>query len=226
MHVTSPFAERIVFTVGPLAVSGAVVTTWALMVALVLVSWLGTRRLSETPGLLQGALELLVEGIEDQLREITLRDPAPLVPLLGTLFLYLATANLSSVLPGVESPTARIETPAALALVVFASVHVFGVRAHGVRRYLRRYLRPTPLLLPLNVLAEITRTFALMIRLFGNIMSHGLVVAIVVSIAGLLVPVPLMILGVLIGLVQAYIFTVLAAVFVGAAVEKSQPGAV
>jgi len=137
--------------------------------------------------------------------------------MLATLFLFLVIANLSAAVPGLKAPTAHLETPAALALVVFLSTHYFGIRARGWRPYLRHYTQPSLLLTPLNALAELTRTFSLMIRLFGNMMSHELVISIIAVLAGLLVPVPFLALGLLIGLIQAYIFTVLASVYIGAA---------
>jgi F-type H+-transporting ATPase subunit a len=213
---TSPLAPSALFHLGPVPIAPAVVTTWGLMAALTLVCWLGTRRLALEPGPLQATLEILVTTLASQIAEIMRRDAAPFLPLIGTLFVFLATANLSAVVPGAAAPTAHIETPAALALVVFCSVHAFGIRARGLGGYLRGYLRPNPLLLPLNVLSELTRTFSLMVRLFGNIMSHEFVIGIVLSLAGLLVPVPFMALAILIGLIQAYIFTVLAAVFIAA----------
>lgn len=214
----NPLSPTILFHLGPVPIAQSVVTTWVLMAVLTLVSWLGMRRATVRPGLWQSTLEIVVETIADQVRNIVRRDPWPLVPLLGTLFIFLLCANLTAVLPGVKPPTGHIETPAALAVIVFFSVHVLGIRARGLGAYLRRYVRPNPVLLPLNVLAEITRTFSLMIRLFGNIMSHEFVLAIVVFLAGLLLPIPFMVLGMLIGIIQAYIFTVLAAVFIGAAV--------
>lgn len=217
----NPLAPDILFQLGPVPISRPVVTTWGIMAVLSLLSWLGVRRARMDAGPLQAALEIVVTAIDRQLREIMQCDPAPYLPLIAALFLYLVTANLTAVVPGMRPPTGHLETPAALALVVFTSVHLFGLRAQGVRDYLRRYLRPNPLLLPLNVLAEITRTFSLMIRLFGNIMSHEFVLAIVVVLAGLFVPIPFMLLGMLIGLIQAYIFTVLAAVFLAAAVSGS-----
>ncbi|NQU70229.1 MAG: F0F1 ATP synthase subunit A, partial [Rhodospirillales bacterium] len=130
----------------------------------------------------------------------------------------LVCANLAAIVPGLKPPTGHLETPAALAAIVFFSIHYFGVRSRGVVDYVRRYTKPNLLLFPLNVLSEITRTFSLMVRLFGNMMSHEMVIAIIVFLAGLLLPIPFMLLGILIGLIQAYIFTVLAAVFIGAAV--------
>jgi len=214
----SPLSPTILFHLGPVPIAQQVVTTWALMAVLTVVAWLGMRRAAVRPGLLQSVLEILVQTIADQVREIVRRDPWPLMPLLATLFIFLLCANLTAVLPGVKPPTGHIETPAALAAIVFLSVHAMGIRARGIGPYLRRYIRPNPVLLPLNVLAEITRTFSLMVRLFGNIMSHEFVLAIVVFLAGLLLPIPFMALGMLIGIIQAYIFTVLATVFIGAAV--------
>ena len=214
----SPLEALVVCHIGPVAISGTVVTTWALMAALAIACRFSTHRLRVMPNGLQAMIETLAAAIEDQIRGIVNRDPAPFVPLLGSLFVFLVVANLSGVLPGVRAPTAAIETPAALAVIVFFSVHVFGIRQHGLGSYLKGYLKPNPMLLPLNILSEFTRSFSLMMRLFGNIMSDELVIAIVVALAGLLVPIPFMAFEILVGLVQAYIFTVLAAVYIGGAV--------
>jgi len=219
-----PFTTEVWFRIGPVPISSVVVTTWGLVVVLAGAAYAATRRLRvDAPGRLQSALEIVVETIANQVRDTLRTPPERFVPLIGTLFLFLAFANLSAIVPGVDPPTAHVETPAALAVIVLASTHVYGVRARGVRAHLGEYLRPNALLLPLNVLAELTRTFSLAIRLFGNIMSHELVLGIVLALAGLLVPVPLMVLGILIGLVQAYIFTILATVFIGAAVTATRP---
>jgi F-type H+-transporting ATPase subunit a len=216
MHA-SPLASVILFHVGPVAITRPVVTTWALMIVLTAVSWVVTRNLKLRPDRRQAAIEAIVVGLGEQIGQIIRRDARPFLPLLGTLFIFLVAANVSGVLPGVEAPTGKLETPAALALIVFASVHYFGVRAHGVSGYLAGFAQPKLIMLPLNVLSEITRTFSLMVRLFGNVMSGEFVIALVVALAGLFVPVPLMVLELLVGLVQAYIFTVLATVFIGAA---------
>ncbi|HEV2334267.1 MAG TPA: F0F1 ATP synthase subunit A, partial [Stellaceae bacterium] len=136
----------------------------------------------------------------------------------------LVAANLSGVLPGVEAPTSKLETPAALALIVFVAVHFFGVRAQGLLGYLASFAKPKLVMLPLNIVSEVTRTFSLMVRLFGNVMSGEFMIALVVALAGLFVPIPLMALEILIGLVQAYIFTILASVFIGAAVDRTERG--
>ncbi len=217
MQHASPLTSTVLFHLGPAAISRPAVTTWAIMLALTGACWLMTRRLQKRPGGRQAALEIVVTGIEQQIGEIVRKDARPFLPLLGTLFLFLVTANLSGLLPGVEAPTGKLETPAALALIVFLSVHYYGVRARGFRGYLASFAEPKLIMLPLNILSEITRTFSLMLRLFGNIMSGEFVIALVVALAGLFVPIPLMALEILVGLVQAYIFTVLAAVFIGAA---------
>ncbi|MFI4886208.1 MAG: F0F1 ATP synthase subunit A [Steroidobacterales bacterium] len=213
----SPLAVAVIFRVGPVDITRTVVTTWAIMAVLAAGSWALTRRLGITPSRRQAVLELLVSGTLSQIEEVTRKDARPLLPLLGTLFLFLLTANVSGVLPGVQAPTAKIETAAALALIVFLAVHAFGVRARGLIGYLESFAEPKLFMLPLNVLAEITRTFSLMVRLFGNIMSGEFLIALVLALAGLILPIPLMALELLIGVVQAYIFSVLATVFIGAA---------
>lgn len=224
MLIASPLETTVIFHVGPVPITRPVVVTWGIMALLSIASRLGTRNLRLHPGPWQTAFEVVVETIVDQIRGVLNRDPAPFLPLLGTLFIFLVCANLSAVVPGVEPPTAHIETTGALAGIVFFAVHVFGVRMRGFRDYLKGYTRPVWFMLPLNIVSEFTRTFSLMVRLFGNIMSHEFVIGIVVALAGLLVPVPLMALAVLIGIVQAYIFTVLATVFIGAAVGSIERG--
>lgn len=217
----SPLTSPTLLHAGSLPITEQVVVTWGIMVLLVLGSWIVTRRLLPEPSRMQALLELLVTGIQNQIEEIVRRDSRPLLPLLGTLFLYLVAANVAGIVPGLQAPTSRIETPAALALIVFFAVHYLGVRAHGLRGYLARFVKPRLIMLPLNVLSEITRTFSLMVRLFGNVMSGEFLIALVLALAGLFVPVPLMALELLIGIVQAYIFSVLATVFIGAAVGDS-----
>jgi len=221
--VSSPLASAVLFHLGPVAITRPVVTTWALMAVLGLVSWFVTRRLALHPDRRQAVVELIVASIIDQIQEVIRKDPRPFLPILGTLFVFLVAANLSGVLPGVEAPTGKLETPAALALIVFASVHFFGVRARGALGYLASFAKPKLIMLPLNIVSEITRTFSLMVRLFGNVMSGEFIIALVVALAGLFVPIPLMALEILVGVVQAYIFTVLATVFIGAAVEPVEP---
>jgi F-type H+-transporting ATPase subunit a len=211
----SPLETAILFHVGVVPIARTVVTTWGLMVVLTVACWLATRSFQVIAGGWQAVIETIVMGIEEQIHAIVGREAGPFLPLLGTLFIFLVVANISGIVPGVKAPTASIETPAALASIVFLSVHFFGVRIQGLVPYLKGYLKPNPALLPLNILSEITRSFSLAIRLFGNIMSHELVLAIILALAGLLVPIPFMAFAILLGLVQAYIFSVLAAVYIG-----------
>jgi len=218
MTPASPLATPVVFRLGLLVVTAPVVTTWGIMLVLGTGSWVLTRRLSLQPGRTQVALEVLVSGVSSQIEEVLRRSARGVLPLVGTLFLYLLAANLCGIIPGVQAPTAHLETPAALALIVFFAVHYFGIRSQGLRGYLASFARPKLVMLPLNIISEITRTFSLMVRLFGNVMSGEFLIALVVALAGLLIPIPLMALELLVGVVQAYIFTVLATVFIGAAV--------
>ena len=221
---SSPLTSTPLFYIGPVAITRPVVTTWIIMAVLVLMCRFVTRRLAMIPDSRQAVLEGIVTGIMGQIEDVIRKDARPFLPVLGTLFVFLVVANLSGVLPGVEAPTAKIETPAALALIVFFSVHYFGIRSRGLSGYLASFAEPKLIMLPLNILAEITRTFSLMVRLFGNVMSGEFVVGLVVALAGLFVPIPLMALGILVGLVLAYIFTVLATVFIGAAVGSVAKG--
>lgn len=220
----SPLASTSLFHLGPVAISRSLVTTWAIMAVLAFGSWLVTCRLAPRPDRRQAVVELIVTGMMDQIDEVIRKNPLPFLPLLGTLFIFLVAANLSGVLPGVEAPTSKLETPAALALIVFVAVHFFGVRAQGLLGYLASFAKPKLVMLPLNIVSEVTRTFSLMVRLFGNVMSGEFMIALVVALAGLFVPIPLMALEILIGLVQAYIFTILASVFIGAAVDRTERG--
>jgi F-type H+-transporting ATPase subunit a len=220
----SPLDSTVLFHLGPVDISRPVVTTWFIMLALTTTCALVTRRLQARPDARQAVLEAVVTGIVDQIKDVIGKDARPFLPLLGTLFIFLVTANLSGVLPGIEAPTSKLETPAALALIVFFSVHYFGFRTRGIGGYLASFAEPRLIMLPLNVLSEITRTFSLMVRLFGNVMSGEFVIALVVALAGLFVPIPLMVLEILVGIVQAYIFTILATVFIGAAVGGIEKG--
>lgn len=218
MTEPSPLASAVLFHLGPVPITRPVVTTWAIIVVLSITSWLMTRRLQLHPDRRQAVLESVVTGIMGQIEDVIGKDARPFLPFIGTLFIFVVTANLSGVLPGGEAPTSKLETPAALALIVFVSVHYFGVRARGLFGYLASFAKPKLIMLPLNIVSEVTRTFSLMVRLFGNVMSGEFVIALVVALAGLFVPIPLMVLEILVGIVQAYIFTVLATVFIGAAI--------
>jgi F-type H+-transporting ATPase subunit a len=220
----SPLLVQTVFSIGPVPVTMTVVTTWVVVMVLVLVSWLLTRRLGLEAGSAQTVLELIVSTVDAQVESTMRRDPAPYRVLVGTLFLFILAANWSSMIPGVEPPTAHLETDAALAVLVFAATIFHGVRANGPLGYLKTFAEPSWVMIPLNLVEQITRTFSLMVRLFGNVMSGVFVIGIVLSLAGLLVPIPLMALDLLTGAVQAYIFAVLATVFIAAAVGEDEGG--
>jgi F-type H+-transporting ATPase subunit a len=218
---SSPLVTTVLFHLGPVGITRPVITTWVIIAILAAGSWLATRRLSLQVGRRHTLVEILVVAMLDHFSAVIGRDARPLLPLLGTLLIFLAVANLSGILPGVEAPTAKLETPASLALIVFFAVHYFGIRARGLFGYLGGFARPKLVMLPLNLLSEITRTFSLMVRLFGNVMSGEFVIGLVLALAGLFVPIPFMAIEILLGLVQAYIFTVLATVFIGAAIDAS-----
>src|ERR1700739_3574348 len=192
------------------------------MAALAPGSLIATRSLKLAPTRSQAVLELVVAAIEGQIRDTMGVEPKPYLALIGTLFLFILEANWSSLIPGIEPPTARIETDAALAAIVFFAVIWFGVRARGVAGYLKTFAEPTVIMIPLNLVETFTRTFSLIVRLFGNVMSGVFIIGIVLSLAGLLVPIRLMALELLVGAIQAYIFTVLAMVFIASAVSEGR----
>ncbi len=217
----SPLEDPVLFHAGPVAVTQVVVVTWAIMAALVLGGALLAGRLSLRPSGVQATVEMLVIAVDSQIRDTMRAEPGPYRAFIGTLFVFIFVANWSSLVPGVEPPTAHLETDAALALLVFVAVIVFGVRAGGLGGYLRSFAMPTPVMIPLNFVESLTRTFSLLVRLFGNVMSGVFIIGIVLSLAGLLVPIPFMALDLLTGAVQAYIFSVLAMVFIAGAVNEA-----
>jgi len=219
----SPLNLAVAFTLGPVAVTWPVVTTWGVMALLAVASILATRRLSTHPGSTQAVLELIVETLDNEIRATIPGDPARFRALIGTLLLFVLCANWSSLVPGVEPPTAHLETDAALAALVFVAGIGWGIRAQGLGGWLASFAKPSWVMIPLNLVEQVTRHFSLMVRLFGNVMSGVFVVGIVLSLAGLLVPIPLMALDLLTGAVQAYIFATLALVFIGSAVTGEGP---
>jgi F-type H+-transporting ATPase subunit a len=200
-------------------INETVLTTWGIMAVLGVVCWASTRRLSMTPGRWQTALEGVVTAIEDAIAGVTPRHALRLVPLVGTLWIFLAVANLVGIIPGLGSPTADLSTTTALAVLVFLSVHWYGVRVHGVRAYLHHYVQPSPVLLPFHIISEISRTLALAVRLFGNIFSLEMAALLVLLVAGFLVPVPVLMLHIIEALVQAYIFGMLALIYIAGGIE-------
>ncbi len=215
-------ASTIVFTIGPFAITSVVVTTWGIMFILGVSCWLATRNLSLKPGRLQTMLEGIVTAMQDSIDAIIPDHSQQLLPFIATLWIYIVTANLTGLIPQLHSPTGHLSVTVGLALLVFLSVHWFGIRNDGIHGYLKHYLSPTPLLLPFHIISEVTRTIALAVRLFGNIMSLELVALLVLLVAGLLVPIPLLMLHIVESLVQAYIFGMLALIYVAGAMQSQQ----
>jgi F-type H+-transporting ATPase subunit a len=213
--------ETTAFHVG--LVSGTVLTTWGIMLVLFVASWLSTRRLQIEPGPWQTAVEGVVATIEDAIVEVLPEDAGRVLPVVATFWIFIVLANLVGLVPGLHGPTGDLSLTAALAIVVFLSVHYFGIRIHGLRKYLGHYVQPNPLLLPFHVISEISRTVALAVRLFGNIFSLELAALLVLLVGGLLVPVPLLLLHVVEALVQAYIFGMLALVYIAGGVQSMEP---
>ena len=211
--------QLILWQYGFVKVNGTILTTWILMLLLTVGACLITRRLKTgvTLSRWQCALEIVVTGIAQQIEEVGLHAAQRYIPFVGTLFLFIATANLFTIVPGYEPPTGSLSTTAALALCVFAAIPLFGIGQRGWRSYLGSYLRPTVIMLPFNIISEISRTLALAVRLFGNMMSGTMIIGILLTITPFVFPVAMSALGLLTGMVQAYIFSVLATVYIAAA---------
>ncbi len=212
---------------GFLKLNATIVFTWGLMLVLTVVAKLITRKLSTDlkRSRWQNLLEIIVTGIEKQIAEVGLSQPRKCLGFLGTLFLFVAFASLCTIIPGYEPPTGSLSTTAALAVSVFVAVPLFGIEEQGVANYLKSYMEPTVIMLPFNIISEISRTLALAIRLFGNMMSGAMIIAILLTITPFIFPILMTLLGLLTGMVQAYIFTILAAVYIAAAtqVRKQRP---
>lgn len=204
--------------------NATIVFTWAVMAVMVLGARVVTARLSggETVSRWQIMLEVIVTAIRDQIAEVGADDPDRYLPFIGTLFLFIATANILGVVPGYQPPTGSLSTTAALALCVLIAVPLFSITKRGVRGYLKTYVQPSPIMLPFNVVATMSRTIALAVRLYGNVMSGTVIVGILISIAPFFFPVLMQLLGLLTGLIQAYIFAILAMVYIASASRVSR----
>jgi F-type H+-transporting ATPase subunit a len=207
---------------GPLSITNTVVTTWIIMLMTGLFGWLASRRLSLEPGPFQTAIEGAVASIESAIRAVAPEQTALLLPFIGSLWVFLVIANLSGLIPGVHSPTRDLSATSALAILVFFSVHWFGIRSQGLKAYLHHYLTPSPILLPFHLISEITRTVALAVRLFGNMMSLEMAALLILMVAGFLAPVPILMLHIVEALVQAYIFGTLALIYVAGGLQSQQ----
>lgn len=222
MHLSSD--EIILWQHGFFKFNLTMATTWGLMLVLAVGAKLITRKISEETHIPRGQnlLEVIVLVISRQIEEVGLHNPQKYLGFLGTLFLFVAVSNLCTIFPGYEPPTGSLSTTAALAICVFIAVPVYGIAESGLGGYLRSYLRPTILMLPFNIIGELSRTLALAIRLFGNIMSGSMIIAILLTITPFIFPIVMSMLGLLTGLVQAYIFTILATVYIAAATRVKE----
>jgi F-type H+-transporting ATPase subunit a len=223
MHLSPD--QMIFWQYGFLKLNGTIAFTWGLMLLLAVGSRLITRKLST--GLersrWQNLLEIVVTGIEKQIEDVGLSEPRKYIGFLGTLFLFIAAASLCTVLPGYQPPTGSLSTTAALALCVFVAVPFFGIEDQGLGNYLKSYAQPTVIMLPFNIISELSRTLALAVRLFGNMMSGAMIIAILLTITPFVFPIVMTLLGQLTGMVQAYIFSILAAVYIAAATRVRKP---
>ncbi len=210
--------------IGDFTFNATIVFTWIVMGLLVITAWYATHKLSVEPPISrwQNLLEIVVTYIREQIREITLQQPDRYLPFLGTLFLFIAVSNTLAIVPGYSPPTGSLSTTAALAICVFLAVPVYGITQHGFIGYLRHYSQPTVFMIPFHIINELSRTLSMAVRLFGNIMSGSMILAILLSITPLFVPIVMEVLGMLIGLVQAYIFAVLATVYIASAARVQE----
>jgi len=209
----------IIFQWNGIQINATIFYTWMVMALLIFISWLATRNLTVGPKIdrWQKFLEVIVGYIRQQVREITQQNPDPFIPFLGTLFLFISISNLLAIIPGYQPPTGSLSTTSALAICVFFAIPIFGIAKKGGLAYFKHYLEPSIFMAPFNVIGDFSRTLALAVRLFGNVMSGTLIVGVLLIITPLFVPIIMQVLGLLIGQIQAYIFTVLATVYIASA---------
>lgn len=216
--------EIILLQMGWFKINATIFFTWLVILFTTFGSWLITRNLTSEGPLTrwQNLLEVIVDGIKGQIREVSRQEPGPYLPFVGTLFLFIAISNILAIVPGYIPPTSSLSTTAALAISVFVAVPIFGIAGQGVLNYLKQYLQPTFFMLPFNIIGELSRTLALAVRLYGNMMSGTVIVAILLTITPLVFPVVMQALGLLTGLIQAYIFAILAMVYIASASQVRQ----
>lgn len=211
--------NAIVLQIGPLQIALSIVVTWGIMLGVTIFAWLATRALHVKPGPVQVLLEGIVGAIDEAIRAVLPTESPRIFPFIATLWIYIALANLTGLIPGIHAPTGDLSITAALAVLVFFSVHWYGIRIEGITPYLRHYLAPSPLLLPFHVISEVTRTLTLAVRLFGNMMSLEMAALLVLLVAGFLAPIPLLMLHIVEALIQAYIFGMLALIYLAGALQ-------
>ncbi len=216
--------DVVLFEFGFVKLNLTIVYTWALMLLMVIGSMFITRKLVVATKISrwQSILEMIVIGIKKQIEEVGLTNVKRYIGFLGTLFLFLFLSNLLTILPFYEPPTSSLSTTAALAIAVFFAVPVFNISEHGIVSYLKSYVKPLPIMLPFHIISEFSRTLALAVRLFGNMMSGVMILGILLTITPFIFPIVMTAFGLLTGSVQAYIFTILASVFIAAAAHESE----
>ena len=210
------------FAFGPVVINQSVITTWGIMLILTVLAWLSTRNLKMFPSSIQTIVESIVAAIDDAIVAVVPEHGRQIMPFIASLWLFLIVANLIGLIPGLHSPTRDLSVTSALAALVFFSVHWFGIRMLGLKNYLHHYLKPSPIFLPFHIISEITRSLALAIRLFGNIMSLDMAAMMILLVAGFLAPIPILMLHIIEALVQAYIFGMLALVYLASAIQSQQ----
>jgi F-type H+-transporting ATPase subunit a len=218
MRRISIFPET-VFSIGPVYITDTVLTTWFVMAIITIICYFSTRKLSIKPSTFQEVLEAVFGAIEKTAKDVLPVDPWLAVPILGTFWILIGFSNLTGLIPGLKTPTADLNTTFAFAVVSYSMTHVFGIATQGLKGYLLHYKEPTWILMPFHLMAEFTRTLALAVRLFGNMLSGEMIAAILLGIMGLIAPVPFDLLHIIIGLIQAYIFGVLTLVFIAGGIR-------
>ncbi|MBF8269271.1 MAG: ATP synthase subunit a [Gammaproteobacteria bacterium] len=215
-------SPAICLSIGPVEVTETVMTTWLIILLLAGIAWGISRQLRIEAGPAQSAAEGVIAAMEEAINAVAPGYVQQLLPFIGTLWIFLVITNLAGLIPGMHSPTRDLSTTSALAILVFLASHWFGIRASGLKNYLRHYLAPSPVLLPFHIISEITRTIALAVRLFGNIMSLEMAALLILFVAGFLAPIPILMLHIIEALVQAYIFGILALIYIAGGLQAQQ----
>ncbi len=216
------FLASFLFKIGPVEITPSIITTWLIILALAGISWGVTHKLSTIPSFFQVILESIIVAMKETIAAVLPNQVDLIFPFIATLWIFILIANLAGVIPGLSSPTADLSVTTSLAILTFLSVHWFGIRAEGLKNYLGHYLKPNPLLLPFHLISEVSRTLALAVRLFGNIMSLQLTAVLVLMIAGFFVPIPILMLHIIEAILQAYIFGMLSLIYIAGGIQAQE----
>ncbi len=215
-------SEDFSLILGQLTIQASIISSWGVMLFIISLVWLATRNMQMLPSVMQTVIEGIFGAMEQAVLEVTPEHGRLIMPFISTLWVFLIIANMVGLIPGLHSPTGDLSVTSALAILVFLSVHYFGIRTQGLKKYLHHYLQPTLMLLPFHIISEFTRTLALAIRLFGNVMSLEMAAMLIVLVAGFLAPIPILMLHIIEALVQAYIFGMLALIYLASAMQSQQ----